>query len=487
MWSNGGVDGADPIEVELTSHEERPTRRGWRRRADQPHEWSPERPAALDEDGASVRDGEDTGPEHSALATERGRLVTTGVVVGVVALLLGWMLGRSGDGDDVATAVDDSATTTTAPRSTLPIVGDSVAPPDFEIEEEPAAQPVTTRPTGTIRATTVEAPEPTVEPIGVDPRLLGVPIRLVGVDAGSSLVEVDLATGTLTDYHVGRISMDNSGLIVGPEWVVFGGGGAAARVVWSDGSESRLTLGDAWRPLHVAGTETFWRSPQNGPGRDGFELELVDIDGEALGVTIELPVQSWPQMVDPLTGGLTVSGGYSRSYVFTPDGVEYLGIGMLNAITADAVIVYDCDEQFVCGLHRIDRATGERTPIPLDPALAGDVQLQPSFYFGDSASMSPDGRWMSVVASGWSSSVAGLVDIETGRFVEFGGFEWPPSIGWSPDGRYAFAVNSLSVTVFDTVADEIFPVFTDAVRWTRVGVRPVDLEDVSPAEETVEP
>lgn len=493
MWSNGAVDGVEPIEVELVSHDEQPSRR--RRAGGAADPWSSRSgfSAGGPDPGSPAETAAEPGddPDPSFLATDRGRLVTTAVVVGVVALLLGWMLGRSAGDDDLATAVEDEVTTTVERRSQVSIVGDAVEPPDFEDEAvEDGARPQPTRTEGTVRTTTVVPDEATVEPIAVDPRLLGIPVRLVGVEAGGALVEVDLATGMLIDHHIGRVSVDNSGLIVGPDWVVLGGGGSTARVAWSDGSESRITLGDAWRPLHVPGTETFWRTPNNGPGPDGMVLSLVDLAGEEVGPTIELPPQAWPSSVDPGTGGLVVSG-YGRSYAFTPEGVEYLGVGNVVAIVADTVVLFDCDEMYECGLHRVDRATGERTPVPLDPLFVGEAPLVPAYYYGMPGAVSPDGRWVSVMGSGWDRNVAGITELETGRFVEFGDTDWPPSVSWSPDGRYAFSIGNLTVTVYDTVTDELFPVFTDSVRWSRVGVRPgiskdVSPEDASPAEEPVE-
>jgi hypothetical protein len=298
-------------------------------------------------------------------------------------------------------------------------------------------------------------------------------VRLVGVELGGVLVEVDLAAGTLTDFGAERISRDGIPLVIGPDWVVASSAGRT-RVIRSDGTESTLDLGDRRRTLHVPGTEWFWRVDLTSPRAPSSpRATLVGIDGEPMGPTIDLPADTWPAFVDPATGGLVV-GNTPRNFAITPDGPEYLGVGDILGITAELLVAYDCDEAFVCSLVRTDRATGEATLVPPDPEPIESYRWQPTLGWGgpsDSA-LSPDGRWLAVIGSTFRSTVAGIVDVESGRFVELSRDTFPATVAWAPDSRWVFTVAAGEVTAYDTVTGERFPAFTDPVQWLELGGRP---------------
>lgn len=448
----------EPIEVELTSHAPRPVSGGWRRR-----------PATVE-----PPDESDAGPPGDtpgrAGRADRHRLAVVASVAAVLALVLGWMLGRATTGGSDAGAEDAAeptrrTTTTVDAPSTLPLVGEEIGGADFE--DPPATEPPRTGPT------TTEPRVPTVEPIAVDARLAGVPVRLVGVEIGGALVEVDLAAGTFTDFETNRLTADGSPLIVGPDWVV-GSWSGRTHVIRSDGTDSDpgASLGDLWSLLHVPGTELFWRTSESSNGVTAT-LELVDLDGEPMGPSIDLPINTWPYLVDPGTGGVVVAAA-GRQYVVTPDTVVPLGAGEIVGITPGLVVAYDCDDALVCSLYRTDRATGERAPVPSDPELDPAYHWQTMAGWGGSRTdaVSPDGRWVAVIGSSWRTSVAGIVELATGRFVELAQLMAPPSIAWSPDGRFAFTLDDQQVMAYDTITGDLFPAFTGVPEWYQLGVRP---------------
>lgn len=458
------MDGDDPapIEVELISHEPRPQRGGARRRDE------------VDTRGDDADPDAPTRPAGRADRRDRDRLVVVAAVAAVLALALGWMLGRvTTDGSDPV--ADDAApgrtsTTIEEPPATLPIVGEAIDGADFE---EPAVEEPATDETSGPRPSTTDVAPPTTVPIAVDPRLVDVPVRLVGVELGGVLVEADLAAGTLTEYRgAERFSSDGNPLVVGDDWVV-GSWYGGSRVVMADGSTRPIDLGDAWQVLNVPDTDSFWRVPAFGPDTDTFELELVDLAGEPVGPTLELPPSTWPSLVDPRTGGVVV-GGVSRNFVIHPGGVEYLGIGAIVGIDDRTVVTYDCDESFVCSLYVTDRRTDVATPVPIDPGLDESFQWMAisGWGYGSASSLSPDGRWVGVVGSSWRSNVAGIVELATGRFVPLAGDSYPVTIGWSPDSRFAFVLDAQVPTVHDTVTGETFPVFADRTQWVLLGLRP---------------
>jgi hypothetical protein len=457
VWSDGEVDGEvpEPIEVELTSHAPQPDRGGrWRR---EPVPVGGPEPRA-NTDGAADR--------PSDPRSDRTRLVLVASVAAVLALALGWMLGRATSGESETTTGETSdrtraTTTVETPPATLPIVGEEIDGADFE---EPEGSVVS-------GPTTTEAVEPTVEPIAVDARLAGLPVRLVGVELGGQLVEVDLASGTLTDFRANRLVSNGNPLAIGPDWVASTASNGRVRLIRSDGTDTTVDLGgDYWRLLQVPGTELFWRG-------SGGVLELVDLGGEPVGRTIELPLNSWPYLVDPASGGVVIFAA-SRSYVVTPDAVEQLATGEIIGMNDQIVVTYDCDEVLVCSLYRTDRATGEAVAVPPDPGLDEPYQWGSMAGWGgaEPGTLSPDGRWVAVIGSSWRAAVAGIVELESGRFVELSQLSSPPTVAWSPDGRWAFTLDGQAVAAYDTSTGERFPVFTDGVQWIQLGARPLVVE-----------
>lgn len=394
-------------------------------------------------------------------------------VAAVLALALGWMIGRaSTEGTD---AVADDATGTTRvtsttverPLATLPIVGEEIDGAEFD---EPAVEEPVRPATG---PTTTEAVGPIVGRVDVDDRLAGVPVRLVGVELGGVLVEADLASGTFVDYRSARVTTDGSPLVVGPDWTIVSSNGRS-RVVDADGVATGADLGDGWQILHLPDSDLFWRVPRDGPSPDGLVLTLVGLDGEPVGPELALPFNTWPTLVDPASGGVVV-GNAPRNYVVTPDGIEYLGTGTVIGIADDLLVTYDCDEAFVCSLQRTERSSGAVTIVPTDPELDVPYRWESLIGWGGSVggTISPDGRWVSVIGTSWTSTVAGVVDLATGHFVELTRDSFPPTIVWSPDSRFAFTLQGQTPTAYDVSTGERFDVFTDFAQWAQLGARPL--------------
>lgn len=402
----------------------------------------------------------------------------------VIALTLGWVLGRSVGGDSVDTAAPAPTTTTmtsaaiTAPDTVavdaLPIAGDELPGADFDDPELDDPELDAPGPLSMPHNSTSDVAEPTTGPIAIDERVAGLPIRLVGVSILGRLAEVDLANGTVTDYPVERLSNDGRPLVVGDDWVLATSYGRIM-VVRSDGTASRLDLGDSfdrnsWLEIHhVPGTDLFWAEVSGVP-RDGGRHRLVDIDGAPAGPELEVPITAWVQAVDPRSGGLVVNN-MARNYVITPDGVDYLGAGAIVGINRDVIVTYDCDESLVCSLYVTDRDSGGPRPLLDDLELNG-YQWYPFSVPG--GAVSPDGRWVAVFgATGMLPPTAGIVEVDTGRYVEvLSTVEAPPSVVWSTDGRFAFFADRTIPTAYDTVTGERFPLFTETVQWNQLGARP---------------
>jgi hypothetical protein len=410
---------------------------------------------------------------------ERRRLVAVAVGVGLVALLLGWVLGRGGNDDQPTVAPADPATTArpATTRATLPS-DDTIAPVD-----EPATTVV--RPPVVVPRNAsdlvAEGADIEIEPVAVDPRLARTGtggLRIVGRrSSAAELVEVDLDAGTTTTFDLDGMPPEFGGsLAVGDDWVVipvFNGG--SAFVVHADGTVDRAALQpDGNNLLSVPGTERFWRmSPIFDGG--GITVEEVGLDGEPTGVEVTTPVNAWPAMADPLGGVIIQSSG--RWFSVSPDDTEPLGIGEMVAVDETMALLYDCPELDDCGLWRTDRMTGERTRVPVAVPV-GDRYLPTAWWSADASSgISPDGRMVALtVDDGTGDGGIAIVDLETGDVIDVevrGGMPTVPV--WSPNGAFVVFLDSGGVpTAYELASGETFPLVADGslAAWTNIGRRP---------------
>jgi hypothetical protein len=465
VWSHGLVeDVGERIEIELVPNDEPADRhrRPLRRR----HPDTGGDPGEHGDDGAHD-DADDA-------SRERRRLIAVAVSVGVVALLLGWTLGRGGRDDAPAAADPETTTPPTTTRATVP-ADDTIAPVD---------EPATTvyRPPFVAPRTATDLVEEgahiEVEAVAVDPRLAGSGLRMVGHHGfAAELVEIDVDAGTATTFELDGLPPEPGGsLAVGDDWVVipvYDGG--SAFVIHVDGSVERASLQpDGSNLLFVPTVERFWRMATVFRG-GGMTVEEVGLDGEPTGVEVELPINAWPAMADPAGGVIVQSSG--RWFSIDPAGAEPLGVGEMVAIDDTMALLYDCPELDHCGLWRTDRATGERAEVPGNVAR-DERYLSTAWWNADAGSgISPDRRRVAVmVDDGTGSGGLVIIDIESGEVTDVplrgGG---PPMVVWSPDGAFIVFLDGGGVpTAYALASGETFPVVTDSSLsgWSSLGRRP---------------
>ena len=446
---------ADRVEIELTTHVPVATR-GRRRsaspRTDEPDDTEARRPRQ---------------PPLQWLASEHGHLAVTAVGVGVVALLLGWMLGRAGGGDGIAAPAGTSTTTTTT-VSRVPSGGPFVSLetlPEASFPTITPSGPSTPRPTSTV-------PESTLELVEIDDRLDGLPLTLVGFDANGRMIELDLEHANLRRRpDAGRYSIDQSLLAVGDDWVVVPNqNNGRTTVIHDDGTTEGLNV-DGWQLLWVEGTDRFWRTDTSNSWGTPTRLTEIDVSGDPTGAAIELPGTAWPFVADP-NGGLIIATS-GRIYRVTPDAVELIGNGDLLGVSGDVAVLRGCDEQLRCGVSVVDRATGAIRSLPRDASLDPNMVFDSTYNWGNNRTspISPDGRWCGVTAPGPGPPTFGLLDLETGAFTRLSTDTYPLSVVWSPDSRFAFYLDSGVLHARDTMADESFPVSDGMARWAGFGGR----------------
>ena len=372
-----------------------------------------------------------------------GRTVAIAAGVGLVALLLGWVIGRSGATDDTTTAPGPTAAETVSPTTE----------PDPEIDASETIAPLDEpRPTVSWapvarqqNATDLVENGATVSTVGVeiDQRLAGQELVLVGL-VGSDLAELDLGAATATEFVLDGLPRSHGPTVIaGDEWIVVPMyDGQDPFVVYDDGTVDRADLGpDGNQVMHVAGTDRFWRMPTIWSG-DGIELDEVDVTGEPTGATIELPTNSWPAFADPLGGVVVQVSG--RWFSVRADESSVIGTGEIIALDAEHVLLYDCAELDDCALWRVRRDTGAAAKTPFDLDRLDARFLPGSWWTGDAgAGLAPDGRRFATTIESETTAQSVVIDLMTGSMIELDDVRpGPPTMVWTDDGRFVVYLGS---------------------------------------------
>lgn len=468
-------DGPQRVEIELTEAAPSRSRLGRRRGGGAgpataqpvtptvpsaaPADWSPP-------DGAVVVTS-DALPAPGDAGSDGRRVAAIAAAVGIVALVAGWALGRSG-GDGSAQSVDatttvEASTSDDTPDSTL-IPGESIAP---------AQVPTTTRPRPSTTTTTTMPAEWTTEQVEIDPRLAGVTDTIVGIGSPWDLVELDLATGELRSLELtGIVAANVYSVAAGPDWTMFTDGSTGNSWILNGDATApertslSLDNGALWQP----GTDLFWQVEQSA-GRSQTLAE-VEVGGSPTGRTIDTGY-FWPSMVD-VDGSVIVGDGSLGAFVVSPDGSFRLP-GSVLAIGEPGWLVRLCGDTIdSCGIAMVDRATREVTPIQVE---SGGRQVESAIWYGGQSSrptLSPDGRRALVYLIGDDGATTGAVlDLTTGEAVE------QPERGvsafnmsWSSDGRFVYVLDGTGVSAWDVDAGEVFSIAPGLGSMNTISIRP---------------
>lgn len=400
------------------------------------------------------------------------RTVAIAAGVGLVALLLGWAVGRSGRADDAATAPAPT-TATTAPPTTEPEPSETIAPLD-EPRTTVSWPPVARQQNATDLVANGAAI--TATEVDVDERLAGQQLVLVGL-VGSDLAELDLGASTVTEYVLDGLPRSYGPTIVaGDDWIVVPMyNGQEPFVVRDDGTVGRADLmPDGNQMMHVSGTDRFWRMPGFW-GDSGIELEEVDLTGEPTGHTIQLPVNSWPAFADPLGGVVVQVSG--RWFSVDAEGSSPIGTGEIVALDDRHVLLYDCVELDDCAIWRVRRDTGAATETPFDLDRLDARFLPASWWNGDpGAGLSPDGRRYATTIESNSSAQSVVIDLMTGSMIELDGVRpGPPTMVWTDDSRFLLYLGfGGEPMAYSVEAGESFPIVVDESvdGWNVIASRP---------------
>jgi hypothetical protein len=475
------------VEIELTSREgRRGGGRGRRRTTDVLDPLSaPAAPIATPRFGSPASGDDDTAyapPETDGGPTsDRRRLIVTAAASAVVALFVGWSLGRATSGDDRhAGDVATGSTTVTATLASVPpeLVGATVAPVDPSLLPATSAfspivgrggPPVSTPVVGWITTTAQLAPAATH---------LGV--NVVGLEPGGKVVELDTATGEMSSIETDVPTNYPGALYARNDWIlVTQPDSARAELLRGHSDQQQVMLAPAWALYWQPGTDHFWRLDEVSRFGDPLHIQEVSYDGTPTGVEFESDGRYWMAGADPL-GGLLILGAPGGSYRITPDGTSRITTGDVIALSAEKVLATDCGEAMSdCGLTVIDRATGASTP--LTPTIAAPETSTPQFQVYDNpanygfpamiSAMSPDGRYSPIMVVDTDQDY-GVIDLTTGEFIRFGN-QPESSLWWSPDSRSAMYLDNGHLTVYDFDTRSTYEVSPDVFPLQDLVVRPL--------------
>ncbi len=437
------------IEIELTAHEPESVRR------------TASRSAAASADADTVdEERDDRGP----LGSERGRLVAVGATAALVALLAGVFVGRMGSAE-VATS-DSAPTTTEVPAPTTTSARGAETLPRAPL----VLSPSTTVP----RPAPTDPERPVKGQVAVHPAAATAPIEVVALTNRGELVRIDATSGRTVTIEIYGAQNGPPTIYAGDGWILLPSFDPqhGSTVVHDDGTRSKVDVGAAWPLMVDSERGTMWRiEPSDGSGPP-LHLREIGIDGTETGSLIDLH-GFYPQMADPL-GGVVVQapGGH---FVLTPDGATRITTGTLIALGRERALVRECDEVLVCGYAVIDRASGRRTPLTLDPALGDHPTLEFGWWaFRDPVSPTGD----AVLVSFWDQSGSGrqrfgVLDLSSGGFLEIDATGGDiPLLEWTPDGRSLLWLDRGRLSVFDLDTGESVPFSDDLGTLNAFAVRP---------------
>ena len=432
-------DSATRVEIELTANDDsRPRRRKGSAVATEPamHDGGIDPTPLPPELESQLPPAPMTPPDSH----DRRKLVAGGVAVAIVALFVGWALGRSGGGSTDEAAQPTATVADTSPSDTAPLA------------EIPTTVPVTTRPVVRVAPTTT-LPEWEASTIAVDPAAAALGIQIVSLNASGVIAEIDTATGEMQTLRT-RLGFGQPPFVhAGSDWVVIRYTDLGNTMLVRDGElPEPVDVGDTWAAQFERDSGLFWRIPPGFSSAESLHAVEVDHEGNVTGRSFDIPPGIWPMGGDP-AGGVII-GAPGGTYSIGPDGVRRLTTGNLIALSPSKVLATECGDDFsTCGAVVIDRATGERADLPLEmPAGRSSTvfDIQSAGFWGSpelTQMISPDDRWAPVMLSNGPQQF-GLVDLTSGEFVPLL-TDPPTSIWWSPDGRSLLYVEHARLKLFD--------------------------------------
>lgn len=199
----------------------------------------------------------------------------------------------------------------------------------------------------------------------------------------------------------------------------------------------------------------------------GSGLALLTLDGRPTGTTIDLPPSASVQGSDG--AGYVLLSGTGGTYAARPGAVHRVTSGLLLANGPTRWLTVECDDSFACTNVVTDRATGAHhtldTVVDSNQSSVGRI--------------SPDGRTAALPRfdGGVTNDGIDLLDLGSGlhRSIEVSpntADQTGPSIVWSPDSRWLFAIDRTDrVMVVNRATGKVAPLEVGLPPVAQLGLR----------------
>lgn len=417
----------------------------------------PESPFARPRDSAPVATG------HGPPDRDERRTVAIAIVVGLVALGLGWMLGRSA-ADAPSLPELDVAETAAAVVTEEPIASvDAVSTPTTTLEAAASTSaPAADNPT---------AAAIVVEQVVIADAIAGQPLEVVVYGNGNRLLRLDLTNGQLTSQMVDRQPFGRPRLVVADDWAMLPTADPASPtiLVQSDGDITTIDFSPNWLVLGPADGETVWLlAPDLLAGNPGSVKRVTELGTPVSGIELPGP----PSRIDPRGGFIVEASG--GAYSVTEQATIRITPGKLIAVGPALAVAEECDELLVCTVVVIDRDTDERGRIEQAP----DGSRPPSLGAIGSRSVSPDGTiamvWvMDPTDRSSGQPTIGTLDLATGEVVEVGPAQSIDQAVWTPDSRFLLYISGGKLVAYDRESRDEVIVSAELIAIDAFGVRPI--------------
>ncbi len=337
---------------------------------------------------------------------------------------------------------------------------------------------------GSIVALGVRRPDAELEPTATVVESAAVPDRpldatglvLAGAGRSGGMSSIDIDAGVTSSWATsGRLGQGSGTLAAGDGSTIVLPGSDATAYATSPGTET--VLGDEFSvdgpkfPGPVPGT-VWIPAAETGPPTDVTAYELVRVDGAPSGdPTTSFAFSDAAVLGSDGRGGLVVTRG-GTVFALGVDGAEFLTAGDLVAIGADAAYVHECADIATCDILRLDRRTGERTPVDglgeLSPIAIASHERGAAL----GTSVAPGGDVLVVEVPSPDGRVWTMFDAATGALTPLTDLAIDQPVIWNDDASFAAFLAGSSLVVYDRAAQEVVAV--DTVPLRAIGPAPGD-------------
>lgn len=291
-------------------------------------------------------------------------------------------------------------------------------------------------------------------------------LRIVGLGGSGGVYDIEIDTGSVVRYDTPNLDS------AAPATIVAAGGTVSVESydlvagfeLDTETGDVSLTAGDQIvGPAYRGPTaSTLWISEQP-IGQPGVRFALRDVRGERIGPTIEIADAT--VIGSDGAGGLVVEGPGGVYVARMAEQPVRLTTGDVLAIGPTAAFVRECDVALVCGEYRVDRFSGERTPID-NPQLRAAL-VDEGLVGLTGTTVSPDGQVVAVRSEldgdpGWV-----MIDLADGSASKVPGLGGSSPVIWSDDSAASVYLSGDHLRIFDR-ADGSVADLTDALELPRI-------------------